>query len=227
MRLDTFNQCLSKIPPGVSIHFLGMAEPWLNPDCTKMLMRSHEAGYRISVSTTLVGMRPSDIKMFKSIPFDMFILHLPSDDSAMNLKVDGAYLNLLVKICNAELQNLRQKRFGNLHPEIEPIVKGVKEIQWPTMNRSNNLTGAHIPVTKKVKGNIKCHRIRNNVLLPNGEVALCCNDYGLRHIIGNLLTGSYDALFKGDEFRKVRSGMKDNASEILCRYCSEPCMKVT
>jgi hypothetical protein len=227
MRFDTFNRCLSKIPPGVSIHFLGMAEPWLNPDCTRMLMRSHAAGHQISVSTTLIGMRPSDIDMFKSIPFEMFILHLPGADNAMKIKVDAAYLNLLTQICNSDLQNLRLKRFCKLHPAIEPIVKDVREIQWPTMNRSNNLTGAHIPVTKKVKGNIKCHRIRNNVLLPNGEVTLCCNDYGLQHIIGNLLTGSYDALFKSDEFRRVRNGMKDNASEILCRYCSEPCMKVT
>jgi hypothetical protein len=36
-----------------------------------------------------------------------------------------------------------------------------------------------------------------NVLLPNGDVVLCCMDYDLKHIIGNLLTQTYEEVMQG------------------------------
>jgi hypothetical protein len=62
-------------------------------------------------------------------------------------------------------------------------------------------------------------RMRQNVLLPNGDVTLCCMDYGLQHLLGNLVSGDYDALLRSDEFLRVRKGLKDESEEILCRYC--------
>ncbi|MFC1858085.1 SPASM domain-containing protein [Thermodesulfobacteriota bacterium] len=227
MSFDTFQTCLSKIPADVSIHFLGMSEPWLNPACTQMLLLAQERGHRMSVSTSLCGMSLFDIERFKSIPFEAFILHLPSDDRAMTIDIDEKYLTRLKRICESNISNLKVKLFAAPHPKIASIIKHVEEIKWPTMNRANNLLAQQITRTKKVKGNIKCHRIRNNVLLPNGDVALCCNDYGLQHIIGNLLTGTYDDLHKSEEFRRVRVGMADDNPEILCRYCSEKCMKIS
>ena len=32
----------------------------------------------------------------------------------------------------------------------------------------------------------------HNVVLPNGDVSLCCMDYGLKHILGNLYTQEYN-----------------------------------
>jgi hypothetical protein len=103
----------------------------------------------------------------------------------------------------------------------------IEEIAWPTMNRANNLVTDFFTPSIRAKGNIHCHRKRSNVLLPNGDVVLCCNDYGMQHVLGNLLTDTYESLFRGKEFRKVVAGMKDDKSEILCRYCSERCMKIT
>jgi hypothetical protein len=224
MPFDTYAECLKSVPESVAIHFLGMAEPWLNPDCTRMVLHAHDKGHRISVSTTLKGMRAADIDAMTDIPFEDFIVHVPADDNRMNLRVDRNYLSLLKKICRSR-HHLRFKRFGALHPQIAPILRGVPEALWPTRNRANNLRVQGLSQTPKIKGVIHCHRKRNNVLLPNGDVVLCCNDYGLQHVIGNLLQHHYDALFSGDEFRRVRKGMQDDAAEILCRYCSEPCMK--
>ena len=38
MSFDIFKKCLDKIPKTVRIDFSGMAEPWLNADCTKMVL---------------------------------------------------------------------------------------------------------------------------------------------------------------------------------------------
>ena len=41
-------------------------------------------------------------------------------------------------------------------------------------------------------------RLYHGVLLPNGDMSLCCMDYGLKHIHGNLLTQSYDEIIPVD-----------------------------
>lgn len=46
-------------------------------------------------------------------------------------------------------------------------------------------------------------------------------DYGLQHVLGNLVSGDYDALISSDEFSRVRKGLKDDSEEILCRYCEK------
>jgi hypothetical protein len=57
MTFDTFKQCLDKIPLHIHIHFSGMSEPWLNPECTRMLLYAHEKGYEMAVYATAVGVR--------------------------------------------------------------------------------------------------------------------------------------------------------------------------
>jgi hypothetical protein len=226
MSLETFQACLATVPREVEIHFLGMAEPWLNPACTRMVRHAHRRGHRLSVSTTLAGMGPGDVDAIAAIPFDAFIIHVPSDDGQMNLTVDSAYVELLEQICRSGVANLKYKRFGPMPRRLQPILSSVPEAVWPTLSRANNLAPEIIAPNTKVSGRIRCHRIRNNVLLPNGEVALCCNDYGLQHILGNLLTDTYGALFKSAAFRRVRAGLADPAAEILCRHCRQPCMKI-
>jgi hypothetical protein len=44
-------------------------------------------------------------------------------------------------------------------------------------------------------------------------------DYGLQHVLGNLLTSDYEDLFLSKEFLKIKSGQKDDALDILCRHC--------
>jgi hypothetical protein len=44
-------------------------------------------------------------------------------------------------------------------------------------------------------------------------------DYGLQHVLGNLLTSNYEDLSLSREFLKIKSGQKDDALDILCRYC--------
>lgn len=47
-----------------------------------------------------------------------------------------------------------------------------------------------------------------NVMLPNCDVVLCCNDYGLKHKLGNLLETNYNNLIREQDYE-------------LCHYCSD------
>jgi radical SAM protein with 4Fe4S-binding SPASM domain len=64
-------------------------------------------------------------------------------------------------------------------------------------------------------------RLDVSVLLPNGDVSLCGQDYGLQNILGNLLKTDYVSLFQSDTFKKIREKMKSHDSDIICRNCHE------
>jgi MoaA/NifB/PqqE/SkfB family radical SAM enzyme len=59
---------------------------------------------------------------------------------------------------------------------------------------------------REVSGCSRSPQYDGNIMLPNGDVAICCNDYGLTAIIGNL---------ERDNFRDlIRTGKYE-----VCRYC--------
>ena len=67
----------------------------------------------------------------------------------------------------------------------------------------------------------KTNSLKHNVLIPNGDVHLCCMDYGLESKVGNLLENDYDYLHTGEEMKYVTDRMEDDSLEgdIICRRC--------
>lgn len=223
MTFDTFEQCLDKIPLHIHIHFSGMAEPWLNPECTRMLLYAHEKGYEIAVYTTAVGMTPLDVEKIESIPFRIFSVHLPDKEKYSKIEVNDNYLETIGAISKSKIQNREYMTMGTLPPEVQQLIK--KHISRTSMvSRAGNLEGKMCPsVPTKLKGPIRCRSCGNlfdhNVLLPNGDVLLCCMDYGMQHILGNLISSNYTSLFNGEEFCELQKGLDDDSFDILCRYC--------
>jgi len=223
MTFDTFKRCLDKIPLNVHIDFSGMAEPWLNPECTKMLFYAHERGYDIAVYTTTVGMTTSDIENFESIPFRQFNVHLADKERYSKIEVNDNYLKTIDAILKSNIQNREYMTMGKSHPKVHQLIK--KRISRTRMlSRAGNLEGkVYPPIPPRSKGLIRCRSAGNlfnhNVLLPNGDVLICCMDYGMQHILGNLISSNYTSIFKGKEFFKLQKGLDDDSLDILCRYC--------
>ena len=96
-------------------------------------------------------------------------------------------------------------------------------------SRANNLThkNINIPENKRLTGKIGCRATGGKTpldrveLLPNGNVCLCCMDYGLKHIIGNLLCDSWNELFESNEYKFIEQGLKNEELDILCRTCQD------
>lgn len=221
MSFAVFKTCLDKIPLDVAIHFSGMCEPWLNPECTKMLLCAYNKGHGIVVYSTLKGMSLADVDLFQSIPFQTFIIHLPSCDPYENIKVDDHYLSVLGKISESTIK-ARYIFFGkDVHTSAKSLLRNKNIEHRPLHTRAGNVMIKNIPMPLRRQGAIRCKAggLRHNVLLPNGDVLLCCMDYGMKHVLGNLISDDYVALFKSNEFLKIKNGMKDNSLDILCRYC--------
>ena len=75
------------------------------------------------------------------------------------------------------------------------------------------------------KGKISCslcgQALNHNILLPDGRVLLCCMDYGMKHVLGNLTEQSYAEIMNGKEIDKIKAAINgDESIDILCRRCS-------
>jgi len=226
MSFDLFKQCLDKVPKKVRILFSGMAEPWLNKACTDMVCYAHQSGFAIVVYTTLVGMSLDDIDRLQPIPFKKFEVHLPDADSLTRIKTSAEYLEKLQKIVTSNISGLRFMVIGRLHPDVHAVVKEKVHVRVrEVINRAGNLTDfPGIVPQERLGGMILCkkcgsNKFNNNLLLPNGDVVLCCMDYGLRYILGNLASNSYHELFQGQIFQSVQQKIIDDSQDILCRYC--------
>ena len=55
--------------------------------------------------------------------------------------------------------------------------------------------------------------------MPNGDVVLCFQDFGLKHVIGNLREQDFESLYTSQEFLFVQRGLADESLDILCRSC--------
>jgi radical SAM protein with 4Fe4S-binding SPASM domain len=222
MSFDTFKTCIDKLPLNSKIHFSGMCECFLNPDCGKMLQYVLDKRIKIGLYTTLIGTSNSDINFIKNHRIDPLAFHLPNK----------AYMNI-----NDEQVKEWCDKFSKILPyigdrylalSIKPLIDDylinyltnnkIKYTVSPLLSRAGILENSI-----NIKGCISCNEDRffQNVLLPNGDVILCCQDYGLKHRLGNLVTDEFYDLFKSNEFIKIRSAFRDDNIDIICRRCEK------
>jgi Iron-sulfur cluster-binding domain len=202
---------LVKLPKDTRIDFSGMAEPWANPECTSMLEEVLYMGFDVAIYTTLYGMKePARVKKVledHKNQVKVFMLHLPDANKNMTgWKLTQEWMNALEVMMTLELPigAMTMDKTGFVAPELQHIIGRLPSWQGHTRADSLNLEQiggqTNISITPHNSFSLTCASTPfydRNVLLPNGDVVLCCMDYNLKHIIGNLLTQSYEEIFKG------------------------------
>ena len=210
MSFDTFCVCLDNCPTEVGIFFSGFCEPFLNPQCVDMILEADKRGHEVTVNTVLSHINQHAIDAIKHIPFVHFHVHLPDDK--MRVKADSQYFDKVKSVIHAGIVNLDFRYHSKIDPVLPDIVHVVSE--KPVCTRAGNI--GH---SEKRECLLQCCRDwGRHVLLPDGRVVLCCMDYGLKHVIGNLLDCRFEEL-QGDEYNRIIEAMADPESDILCRYC--------
>lgn len=234
MTIETFKTCVNKLPKHVILVFAGYAEPFLNKDASDMMVYAFDNGFQVCLNTTLVGLRQSDIEKLKGKRFLNISLHLPDNEKAMKAVVDEAYIKNAHDFAY-KIGYTNCHVYGSLHKDIVHIFMNCDKRTLTDQHlhtRANNVDDkANLTKIEKTTGPIQCDVVLRrkdgnidfnfNVLLPNGDVTICCMDYGLKHKFGNLLVNSYEDLFKSEEYLKVQAGLKDDKIDILCRTCKE------
>ena len=104
LTFENFKKLIDKIPKNIVILFSGMTEPWLNKDCSKMVLYAYNTGHtNIKIFTTAVGMTPEDIDKIKHIPFRQFVLHLPDVFGITEIKDTKIIFNAWVTLKNRNM----------------------------------------------------------------------------------------------------------------------------
>jgi hypothetical protein len=202
LSLDDFKLALDKMPDDVIIIFAGFAEPFLNVDCTKMILHAHQKGHPLCVFTTAVGMKLEDVALIKDIPYSKFphngfTIHLPDYRMLAKIHITPEYLAVLEALKASQIQNFSLMSMDAVHPDVQHIFPQ-SMVRQPKMNsRAGNLENEGVRenyTTAAYDGPVICGRdeyIYNNVMLPNGDVVLCCQDYHMDHILGNIYEQSF------------------------------------
>lgn len=216
MTMDTFITCYKKLPGGIEIAFGGYSEPFLNPDCSNMILYANQHNSPIQVNTTLVGLTTDDVDRIKDVDFSSFLVHLPNKkDFFMEKK---KLIDVLIYVCKGIHKNLGFVYFNDIDQDILKTIKdfGYEPIVGTINSRCGKLYGSqHI----LGYGFCEMHYMKWHVILPDGSVSLCCMDFGLHHILGNLLFDDFSDLYKKKEWLRLKHDQKTYDSDILCRDC--------
>ena len=231
MSFVEFKQCIDKIPQNALVEFAGFVEPFLARDATKMMEYTYETGRDVTLLTTLVGCTMERFHEIEDIPFQYVVLHLPDIHNYANIPITDEYIELLRYLLNKRKPNGRPfidkaNCQAEPNPQIAKMLKDKVMISWDLVDRAGNLQReAVLQSNQENQGSIYCDRaayLDHNVLLPDGRVVLCCMDFGMKHVLGNLLKDSWEDIHTGVEMKKIQAGMCANGcgDDVLCRHCT-------
>jgi MoaA/NifB/PqqE/SkfB family radical SAM enzyme len=229
MKFDDFKTYIEKVPRHVVVHFTGFAEPFLNPRCTDMIEYAARRGHPIYISTTLAGMTREDVSRLSKLKYYQFQIHLPSAGKLMNLAIDEKYFSLLSDLVAAGIITDFHFHGNEVHPVVGEWLRqhAVEFQEFWIQDRAGNLNIEKLKarVSKSVitggkpTGKLRCDRIYMNVLLPNGDVVLCCMDWSAEYVLGNLKRDRFEDLYRSETFRRVLRGLRKPGDDLLCRTC--------
>lgn len=223
MSFQTFRYCLDKIPKNVRIDFSGMCEPFTNPECVDMILYAHQQGYEMFLYSTLVGLKLQDIEKLKGIYFPTICIHLADNEHNSHFVVNDNYIEVLQEFiknfhcgyhCHGTVHNLIRNIVG------EESAKQVSISETSLNSKAGSVEGK--PYDYKY-GEISCNssglEFNKNILLPNGDIILCCMDYKMEWILGNLLKDDYDNLYNTKTIEQLRLNCLNNCDNFVCRKC--------
>ena len=232
MTMANFMKCVNKLPKKSHIDFAGMGEPFLNSECVDMICYADMRGHKISLFTTLIGVQPKTFEKIMDIPFLNIVLHIPDNCGNLNIRVTDDYLNVLDLFLKHRRTNGNPFVTGiscHGYPEKQVAARlkghGFRKIRPDVIyDRAGNLRAADSIKSAYVEPPFFCAvsmHYNHNVLLPDGRVVLCCMDFSLKHIIGNLLEESYQEIMRGTKMRSIiEAGRSNIKQDILCIRCN-------
>lgn len=231
LSFENFKICLSKLPSNTIISFCGFVEPFLHPQAVDMIEYTWRQGYEMKLYTTLVGLSKDGYNRIKNIPFHYVVLHTPDEQEYANIPMTKEYFEILDMAL--EQKKADGSHFidtancqGIPHQKIIEHTMGKLRIMSELYDRAGNLEKDDaLKSVEKIEGNIYCIRVNeqlnNNVLLPDGTVVLCNFDFGMQHVLGNLLQDSYEDIMNGERMKQIIKALDDGSvCGLLCRKCN-------
>lgn len=213
--IEDFKRVVDKLPNGIRIDFSGMCEPFVNPDCADMILYAYEKGFNLALYTTLQSAKMKDYDKLKDVKYEVVTIHLPDCEGRSHFLITDEYLELLSKWeCN------NYSCHGQIDDRVRPYLKHRNLITFMHDRAGNVECRPHINISpdRPLRCLTSGKGMDHNVLLPNGDVLMCCMDYGMTGRFGNLFEQSYEEVLFSEEACRMRDTL--NKGESICRHCS-------
>ncbi len=244
LSIRSFESIIEKLPNYVRIDFSGFSEPWANPNCNEFLRIALEQNRNVAIYTTLYGMDGPSAKVATQLlsqyshQVETLVLHVQDKNENMRgLKfrqewVDAfrEFVRLFGSGVIKDFQFMTMDKGGTVHPALANVLPKLHSFRGHDRAGSLPQGTAEVLISTqglKTKSNIGKRIIckstpyyDHNVVLPNGDVYLCCMDYSLKNRLGNLLESDYESLFNSSELHYVRfNNMVPGEKISICHKC--------
>ena len=230
MSKDILKKCIEHMPEEATYQFAGFVEPFLNPECIDLIRQICEMKKTVNLYTTLVGVNEKILEQVIELPIEYVTLHVADQRNYAKIPKTNEYYRLLEKAVNSKKKDGRP--FVDMcNAQAEPDEKvmdicGSKyNITSTLIDRAGNLKGQELVSkqinTEKITCGVCGKSLNKNELLPDGTLLLCCMDYGMQHVLGNLAEIPYDEIMQQNEMQSIKDAMDGKIKkDILCRKCS-------
>lgn len=213
--LDDYKRVIDKVPVDTRIDFSGMCEPFVNKHCTDMILYAADRGHPLALYTTLQGATVEDYERLKDVRFEVVTIHLPDQDGRSHFRITDEYLEVL-KLWDCDNYSCH----GQIDVRVLPYIKQRNLITF-MHDRAGNVQGRpHININADTR--LRCitsdRSMNHNVMLPDGTVLMCCMDYGMTGVFGNLFEQSYTEVLDSAAAWYMRGTL--NSGESICRHCA-------
>lgn len=215
--LDDYKRVIDKVPAGTRIDFSGMCEPFANKNCTDMILYAADKGFPLALYTTLQGVTLEDYERLKGVQYEVVTIHLPDKNGRSHFNITDEYLTLL-----SMWGTHNYSCHGDIDDRVLPCLNWYgRNLITYMHDRAGNVEGREHrsispgrPLTCMTSGRAMNH----NVLLPNGDVLMCCMDYGMTGVFGNLFAQDYIDVINSQAACKMRATL--DCGESICRHCT-------
>ena len=194
------------------IAFTGFTEPLLNKEWYEIIKHTIDSGWITVLNTTLFKVTSEDVDRMVGLDIP---IEIHFTDSKLKFK-EKIYKEFASKY-KGELRFHYYKEKGK---SLIPV--GLGGSKGTLQDRGGNLDKDQAPQTTVRKGPVVCTTMRqySNVVLPNGDVSVCCSDFGLKHILGNLLTTKLLDIHKSEKMKDFNRKMDEGDENFICNRCS-------
>lgn len=214
MDFEEYKAAIDKVPKDCRIDFSGMCEPFANKHAADMIV--YASDHPLALYTTLQGATLEDYEKVKDLRYEIVTIHLPDMDGRSHFRITDEYLELLSKWeCHA------YSCHGRIDERVLPYMRPGKQIIRFMHDRAGNVEcRPHITIPENyalwcITSGIS---MDHNVLLPDGTVLMCCMDYGMTGVFGNLFTQTYEEVLHSPQAEAMRKTL--SRGESICRHCS-------
>ena len=223
-----------------------IGEPLLHPDVCRMIAYAKEANIAEKIEITTNGTLLTEKMSDELIKAGLDILNISingineqqyQQTCQYNMKFDEfrkqiAYFfhnrgecKVFLKYSDIGYSESEKKEFYHLFEDIcdEIFVETISATLWQDTNIANNVVNAHIGTYGQLLEEKKvCPFLFTTMIINDqGHVHMCCVDWKMKYVLGDLNKESIDSIWRGDKLKEYQmlhlKGMKNNIE--LCENC--------